>query len=87
MQDQMNQMISSCILATDMRQHVRLLDAARMLAATEPDSKTHLEDQDAVLYGSFMLHCADLSNPAKPWLIAEHWSRLIMQYVNSPSIC
>jgi hypothetical protein len=35
-------------------------------------------EENQVLLGSFLLHTADISNPAKEWFLAQHWTLLIM---------
>ena len=62
-----------------MNSHMCLLQSATRLKL--PPSQELISDSERFTLAAFLLHCADLSNPAKPWSIAERWSLLIMEYV------
>ena len=38
----------------------------------------NFEPEERLLIGSFILHCADVSNPGKEWPVAEKWANLVM---------
>lgn len=78
----MEQIITTCILSTGMNMHRDLLEQARHVGRSErirDCARDELAEADATLFASLILHSADLSNPAKPWKLAEHWTGLIMQ--------
>ncbi|MBT5715577.1 MAG: hypothetical protein HOI70_01550, partial [Opitutae bacterium] len=37
-----------------------------------------LSSEDKALIGSFILHCADISNPGKEWKHCERWAGMVM---------
>ena len=37
-----------------------------------------LDAETRILMGSFILHCADISNPGKDWVKCERWAVLVM---------
>ncbi|KAJ8605890.1 hypothetical protein CTAYLR_000599 [Chrysophaeum taylorii] len=58
--------VTSTILATDMAGHSKLMER---LTALE-----HVAPEDAGFMCDVMLHCADVSNPARSWGISKKWS-------------
>ncbi|EQC27790.1 hypothetical protein SDRG_14374 [Saprolegnia diclina VS20] len=66
--------IARCIMYTDVSIHSELLRKMRAL----PRGSSTLLEEDAYVYCGFLLHTADICNPAKEWTLAEHWTDLIM---------
>ncbi|OQS03511.1 hypothetical protein THRCLA_04178 [Thraustotheca clavata] len=73
-QQRLEKLLMTCILNTDMAQHDGLLKHMNSLAQVRRD---RLSIEDTQVLCSFFLHCADLSNAAKPWKTAERWAQLI----------
>ena len=75
-------LIISSILMTDMGSHFSLMDNFREVIGKDgavtvlniPEGK---EEQTKKLITNALLHCADLSNPTRPWKMAEKWGRLV----------
>lgn len=42
------------------------------------DLSGEIDAEERLLLASFLLHCADVSNPGKEWPIAEKWANLVM---------
>jgi hypothetical protein len=42
------------------------------------DLSNFFDFEERILLGSFILHCADVSNPGKEWPVAEKWANLVM---------
>ena len=42
------------------------------------DLSEKIDAEERLLLGSFLLHCADVSNPGKEWPVAEKWANLVM---------
>ena len=79
----MKHLLVQCILNTDMNVHMKLLSAAQSLIhARENQLALPLPKDDEEMFASFLLHCADISNAAKPWTTAFKWSQLVMQFVS-----
>lgn len=76
------QLLVTSILGTDIAQHNCLLHSVRNIVA---DHGSFLSAQRGVHIRlkicSFLLHCADISNAAKPFHVAERWTDMIMRYV------
>ncbi|EQC30300.1 hypothetical protein SDRG_11877 [Saprolegnia diclina VS20] len=75
-QVQLEKLLMACILNTDMAQHDGLLKHMQSLVHAR---QSPLCADDTRVLCSFFLHCADLSNAAKPWKTAERWASLITQ--------
>ncbi|CEP17410.1 hypothetical protein [Parasitella parasitica] len=87
--------IKDLILSTDMAYHSELVDQAKHLssvtarnhvnnkrkhstsAALTPPA--HLDREDRTSLCRILLHAADISNMARPWVISKQWSDLIIQ--------
>ena len=39
---------------------------------------TKFSSEERILLASFILHCADISNPGKDWPVCERWANLVM---------
>jgi hypothetical protein len=75
----------SCILHTDNAGHFAMVDRlqarAALLAETDAarggplDLTPGSEDEDLIAQAS--LHCADIGNPSRPWLLNCRWSDLV----------
>merc|ERR1712000_164205 len=72
--------IISCILATDMALHVGLVEemAARTGREWIIDTPT-----EKLFYGKILLHCADLSNPVRPFYLSKEWASRVSEEFNS----
>ncbi|OQR90122.1 adenylyl cyclase (ISS) [Achlya hypogyna] len=75
-QQQLEKLLMNCILNTDMARHDGLLKHVQSLVPTR-HRKFDVADTHELC--AFLLHCADLSNAAKPWKTAERWASLITQ--------
>jgi high affinity cGMP-specific 3',5'-cyclic phosphodiesterase 9 len=74
-------MISS-ILMTDMTSHFSLQDRFKTILGKDDTGKgisvpEGKDEETKKLITNVLLHCADLSNPTRPWKMAEHWGRLV----------
>ena len=64
----------NAVLATDMTQHMRLLDSFSEGRSEQPDLVSW-GDSDVLL--QLVLHTADLCNPCRPLLFSIKWGELI----------
>ena len=76
-------MVIDLVLATDMSKHMTLLADMKTMLETKDFTESEdlkLEDYpDRILVLQTMLHCADLSNPAKPLPLYIKWCGLVME--------
>ena len=73
---QARRLIVNAVLATDMTQHVRLLDAFSSKRKQQPNLAAWDDgDRDTLL--QLVLHTADLCNPCRPLLFSIKWGELI----------
>ena len=76
-------MVIDLVLATDMSKHMTLLADMKTMLETKTFTGTEdlkLDDySDRMLVLQTLLHCADLSNPAKPLPLYVKWCGLIME--------
>ncbi|KAG9414101.1 hypothetical protein AC1031_013308 [Aphanomyces cochlioides] len=72
----LERLLMMSILNTDMSQHDGLLKHVNEYVCTPIDK---LSDQTKIILCSFLLHCADLSNGAKPWQTSNRWAHLVMK--------
>ena len=76
-------MVIDLVLATDMSKHMTLLADMKTMLETKDFTESEdlkLEDySDRILVLQTMLHCADLSNPAKPLPLYIKWCGLVME--------
>ena len=76
-------MVIDLVLATDMSKHMTLLADMKTMIETKDFTESEdlkLEDySDRILVLQTMLHCADLSNPAKPLPLYIKWCELVME--------
>ncbi|OQS07397.1 hypothetical protein THRCLA_00592 [Thraustotheca clavata] len=68
--------IARCIMYTDVSIHSELLRKTRDIEW--PMDFSHLGEEDSFVYCGFLLHTADICNPAKEWPLAQRWTDLIM---------
>jgi hypothetical protein len=82
----------SMVIATDMTYHFSLKDELDALILRRKDgelqesesanapspSATFSTDKDRELLLKTILHIADISNPAKEWLVSKKWSDLVI---------
>lgn len=71
---QARRLIVNAVLATDMTQHMRLLDAFSQGYAEQPDL-ANWRDTDVLL--QLVLHTADLCNPCRQIEFSIKWGELI----------
>ena len=71
---QARRLIVNAVLATDMTQHMRLLDAFSQGHAEQPDLASW-RDTDVLL--QLVLHTADLCNPCRQVEFSIKWGELI----------
>ncbi|KAL1407396.1 3',5'-cyclic-nucleotide phosphodiesterase [Vanrija albida] len=73
----------SAILATDMSLHFAWIQRLKEFADSSPETQTKLErashiEEDRVMLCQALIKCADISNPARPIDISEHWSTVLL---------
>ncbi|MEK9773927.1 MAG: 3',5'-cyclic nucleotide phosphodiesterase, partial [Opitutae bacterium] len=82
-------MLRQSILWTDFSRHTDLMNqVSEIIPKLElpkgPEQKRRisadsiLNQEERILLASFLLHCADVSNPGKEWTVAEKWAYLVM---------
>ncbi|CAD7703794.1 unnamed protein product [Ostreobium quekettii] len=68
------------VLATDMIKHNELLARfSRFFTLYDKDLDKWESDDARSALRQMLLHCADISNPARPWKLASQWSHRIME--------
>lgn len=84
--NQLRKLLISSILATDMGVHQKFMQRMGSLQEKYHDSQKSVEDwkpQDVELYKTLLcgllIKCADISNVARPWAIAEKWTRILQE--------
>ncbi|KAI1884276.1 hypothetical protein AGOR_G00224770 [Albula goreensis] len=79
----LRRMVIDMVLATDMSKHMSLLADLKTMVETKKVTSSgvllldHYTDRIQVLRN--MVHCADLSNPAKPLSVYRQWTERIME--------
>lgn len=70
--------IMNAILATDMSCH---FDYIRKLQEQAERTKNNaiLGEEDKLLLGAAIIKCADISNPSRPFHVAEKWSKALLK--------
>lgn len=71
---QARRLIVNAVLATDMTQHMRLLNAFSEGSGEQPNLAVW-QDSDVVL--QLVLHTADLCNPCRPLRFSIRWGEMI----------
>ena len=80
--------VVAMILATDMAVHFELVENFKKLCATRGEEIGNLqpneneivvEPNEEMLLMKVMLHCADISNAAKPWKVSKEWSKRVWE--------
>lgn len=87
--------ICSSILGTDMSVHFKTVErlatfveaepwvhdaeAAVSFSGASPPAKKLLQPEDRKFLCDVLLHCADVSNPSRPWPICKRWSDLVVE--------
>jgi hypothetical protein len=82
-------MLRQSILWTDFSRHTDLMNQVseiipKLELPKTPEQKrglraeSILNQEERILLASFLLHCADISNPGKEWPVAEKWANLVM---------
>lgn len=72
----------SAILATDMSLHFAWIQRLKELGAAmngdvTPD-RSAVSEEDRVMISQALIKCADISNPARPIDVSEHWSTVLL---------
>lgn len=81
----LRKLLISSILATDMGIHSEYMQELGHLQSKVGDKKTIEEwspkdmEQYKVLTCGLLIKCADISNVARPWAIAERWTHLLQE--------
>ncbi|XP_062509420.1 cAMP-specific 3',5'-cyclic phosphodiesterase 4C-like isoform X2 [Corticium candelabrum] len=74
---------ASVVLATDLAKHVQNLASLRTLVETkkvvEEGMLTMYNHAERVQVMECLVHCADLSNPARPRYLATQWTKRLME--------
>lgn len=66
-------LVINMVIATDMSFHAQKLNKIKKLVKSK-DAK--LDRTEAL---EMVLHCCDISNPAKPWELSRRWTMLVME--------
>lgn len=80
--DFMYAIITDLILSTDMANHNELEEQAKQLFTTWKKTTTDnscISIHDRTSLSRILLHAADISNMARPWVISKQWSDLIVK--------
>ncbi|KAL3314885.1 cAMP-specific 3',5'-cyclic phosphodiesterase 4D [Cichlidogyrus casuarinus] len=79
----LRRIVIDLVLATDMSKHMNLLADLKTMVETKKVAGSgvlNLDNYtDRIQILQNMIHCADLSNPTKPWDIYEQWTKRIME--------
>jgi len=69
------------VLGTDMAQHFsRVGDLSRLISTIGKDAEVwQSDDAHMMVLRAMVLHCADISNPTKPFKLATQWSFRVLQ--------
>lgn len=87
--NQLSNMLRQSILWTDFSRHQELMtQVEKLISKLETPTIAELKEginpssilnsDERILLGSFILHCADVSNPGKDWAVCERWANLVM---------
>ncbi|KAK0049765.1 calcium/calmodulin-dependent 3 5-cyclic nucleotide phosphodiesterase 1B [Biomphalaria pfeifferi] len=69
-------MMATMILSTDMANHFLLITNVKLMLLTSTKCSTRIRIQRIMM---FILHAADISNPAKPWGVHKVWVSLLCE--------
>lgn len=67
----------ACIMATDMAVHFALIDETKERYRDNRSDFNYNDPKDQLLLAKVLLHAADLSNPVRPFYMAEEWARRV----------
>jgi len=84
-QQEFRKAVITMILATDMSVHFDFLDRfnKRFATCTEEEQKKPLTDEEQTFALAMLVHCADISNPAKPKDTYLDWTdRVLAEFYN-----
>lgn len=83
---QLRKLLISSILATDMGVHQKFMERMGSLQEKYHENQKSIDGwkpQDIELYKTLLcgllIKCADISNVARPWTIAENWTQILQQ--------
>ncbi|BFZ13315.1 hypothetical protein BsWGS_16353 [Bradybaena similaris] len=74
--DEFQYMLVTMILATDMANHFMLITNMKLMLSMPTKCKNRIRIKRILL---LLLHCADISNPAKPWDLHKIWVSLLIE--------
>lgn len=75
--EEFRQTVINTILATDMSSHFDYI--RKIQDQKDRIQRGELYDEDRLLLGAAMVKCADISNPSRPFHIAERWSTALLK--------
>mmetsp|Transcript_9628 Transcript_9628/g.18765 ORF Transcript_9628/g.18765 Transcript_9628/m.18765 type:complete len:1649 (-) Transcript_9628:2817-7763(-) len=73
------QIMIHAILDTDMAAHFRIIPEMKSRFADLPEYPFGTRENDTKAFGGFVVHCADLSHPAKDFVLCSRFSQLVCQ--------
>lgn len=83
---QLRKLLISSILATDMGVHQKFMERMELLQEKFHENRRSIDGwrpQDMEMYKSLLcgllMKCADISNVARPWRIAEKWTQILQE--------
>ncbi|KAJ1452927.1 hypothetical protein M885DRAFT_426094, partial [Pelagophyceae sp. CCMP2097] len=69
--------ICASILGTDMASHFKTMQRLEAFCDAHAGPRVVLEAEERKFLCDVLLHCADVSNPARPWAASKKWSDLV----------
>ncbi|EIM21914.1 HD-domain/PDEase-like protein [Wallemia mellicola] len=72
-------LMSKTVLATDMSLHFDFMKMLTDMRERRLNGKECDEDLDRTLLLQALIKCADISNPARPYHVCEHWSKALLE--------
>lgn len=72
-------LMSKTVLATDMSLHFDFMKMLTEMRERRLNGKECDEDLDRTLLLQALIKCADISNPARPYHVCEHWSKALLE--------
>ena len=72
-------LMSKTVLATDMSLHFDFMKMLSDMRERMLNGKDSNEGLDRTLLLQALIKCADISNPARPYHVCEHWSKALLE--------
>lgn len=72
-------LMSKTVLATDMSLHFDFMKMLSEMRERMLNDKESNEALDRTLLLQALIKCADISNPARPYHVCEHWSKALLE--------